>query len=623
MRASKHNLSKVFYVATCISVALAIAFAVKYFRDAEKTSWEYMREEQQNCARVVAEYLKDLYESRLAALRALADGMEDVRLDDAGAVSEYVKTQAGLFEDISLFNSDGKKLCGSLDPESVASSAEFESALAGGEGIARLDEADGMGRRAQCFFMPVRGAGKESVKAVLAASVLEEELGERIDRINAGDAGGDSCSAVIDEDGMVMYAGTEFLKLMEGMGDDYYTYLKRCTILGGPDAASIQEGIEASREVAFKYEYEGGRHMAVSIPLGINDCHVVSMSIGRAATLRLNGISKTGVNLLVIFLADMVLIFVMLFYNVASRDSVRRLLNHYQEFSRQEGAVLFEYTFYPKKKFEVIGDYSALFGKKFKTLIGDAVYDVYDYIHEDDRSSRGRLHSFFDSSDSFFTAELRIKDAAGNFVWYRLAGTMYRDDAGMCKRFIGKLTNANNQISMEKALVQQAENDMLTGVLNKKTFEAKFVELFKQKNENKYYIFYMIDLDNFKNVNDKLGHMYGDKAIADTAKALKKIFHNDAFIGRLGGDEFAVCSIYEAFDEDSLMKFVVKNAEKVCEANRREYSDGVSTVRISSSVGVVIGPRDGANFEILYKRADEAMYNSKNTGKNKYTIFHR
>ncbi len=69
------------------------------------------------------------------------------------------------------------------------------------------------------------------------------------------------------------------------------------------------------------------------------------------------------------------------------------------------------------------------------------------------------------------------------------------------------------------------------------------------------------------------------------------------------------------------MEFIIKNAEKICEANRREYSDGANTVKISSSVGISISPRDGRDFELLYRRADEALYNSKNTGKNKYTVF--
>lgn len=74
---------------------------------------------------------------------------------------------------------------------------------------------------------------------------------------------------------------------------------------------------------------------------------------------------------------------------------------------------------------------------------------------------------------------------------------------------------------------------MLTGVLNKKTMEEKMSNLLSENKADRYYIFYMVDLDNFKNVNDTLGHIYGDKAIADTGAELTKVFKNQALIGRL------------------------------------------------------------------------------------------
>ncbi|MDE6615572.1 MAG: sensor domain-containing diguanylate cyclase, partial [Lachnospiraceae bacterium] len=320
-------------------------------------------------------------------------------------------------------------------------------------------------------------------------------------------------------------------------------------------------------------------------------------------------------------IAALVVIFGILFYHINGRAKIIKILDNYGVIDRQEGAVLFEYIFSPKKRIDISGDFSHVVGKTFFPLVGEAVYDVYEYVHEDDSSIRGRLHEFFDSEDEVFSSEVRILDQNGDYGWYRLTGTMFRDSDGNCERFVGKVVNANKQISMEKNLVQRAENDLLTGVLNKKTIEAKIAEQLKDKHEGRNYIFFMVDLDNFKNVNDTLGHIYGDKAIADTAGALTEIFHSNAFIGRLGGDEFAVCAIYDAFDEESLMEFIIKNAEKVCEANRREYSDGANTVRISSSVGISIGPKDGRDFELLYKKADEALYNSKKTGKNKFTVY--
>ena len=131
----------------------------------------------------------------------------------------------------------------------------------------------------------------------------------------------------------------------------------------------------------------------------------------------------------------------------------------------------------------------------------------------------------------------------------------------------------------------------------------------------------MVDLDNFKNVNDTLGHIYGDKAIADTGAELTKVFKNQALIGRLGGDEFAVCSVYDAFDEESLKNYIIKKAGQIKEANRRSYTDGANVVNITSSIGISVAPVDGTDFETIYKKADSALYKSKKTGKDRYTLF--
>lgn len=323
-----------------------------------------------------------------------------------------------------------------------------------------------------------------------------------------------------------------------------------------------------------------------------------------------------------ILIADIVVILGLLLYAVKSRSNALTLVDKYGIVDKQNGSILFEYTFHPKK-FKVYGDFEHLFGKKFHILRGEAVYDIYDIVHIEDASVRGRLHEFFDSDSDTFSSEIRLLHTDGGYGWFRITGTVFRDGTGNCLCFIGKLANVNKQVSMEKRLVKRAENDLLTGIFNKKTIEAKVTESLKDEQDGRYYIFYMVDLDNFKNVNDTLGHIYGDKAIADTADVLKKIFHDNAYVGRLGGDEFAVCVIYDAFDEESLMKFITDHAEKICEKNRREYSDGTHTVKISSSVGIAIGPRDGQTFEMLYRRADESLYKSKKAGKNKYTIFNR
>lgn len=288
-----------------------------------------------------------------------------------------------------------------------------------------------------------------------------------------------------------------------------------------------------------------------------------------------------------------------------------------------EKALLFDFQQAPKR-LRFIGDSMAMFGMELKPFYGEAVYDIYNYVHKDDKSIRGRLHRFIDGTENDFNAEIRIRDVNDQYAWYRITGTLVQDNRyGLNQRFVGKIECADQQITEERNLMQRAENDLLTGVLNKKTMEEKVTECLKDIKGGYHYIFFMVDLDNFKNVNDNLGHIAGDQAIKDTADCLVKIFPKDAFVGRLGGDEFAVCAAYDAFDKESLISFIEKKANKICEANRRVYQNNDKEVHISSSVGIAVAPDFTDNFEMLYGMADRALYCSKNGGKNRYTIYRK
>lgn len=620
MGKSKVKFSNVCYVITGISIILIIAILSNYFSDMKHTSQEIKKEIQITGARIASEYIYDFFEGRKASLSLLGKCLTGVETDNGTVLEEQLSAEADLFDNIVIVDKDGSFICGygTCDIEDIQKKSGFEKAADGRctvseELILRQD-----GELELMFYAPVMGVDGK-VKAILAASILKSTLTRHMEKKIAGPG---VFAAVINDRGRVMYGSNNTYKVIGETGNSFFSFIKTCKVYTGNSGIDyIQGRIHERKEIFLEFDYKGDKFVCACMPCEVNDCYVVyitntdNIGIGSKITSASNSI------LLKLLIADLVVIFGILFYHINGRAKVIKLLDNYGILDRQEGAVLFEYTFYPKKRIDIFGDFSHIVGKNFSPLVGEAVYDVYEYVHEDDASIRGRLHEFFDSEDEVFSSEVRILDQKGDYVWYRLTGMMFHDREGSCERFVGKVVNANKQISMEKNLVQRAENDLLTGVLNKKTIEAKIAEQLKDIHEGRNYIFFMVDLDNFKNVNDTLGHIYGDKAIADTAEVLTGIFHNNAFIGRLGGDEFAVCAIYDAFDEESLVEFIIKNAEKVCKANRREYSDGANTVSISSSVGISIGPKDGSSFELLYRKADEALYNSKKTGKNKFTVY--
>lgn len=172
---------------------------------------------------------------------------------------------------------------------------------------------------------------------------------------------------------------------------------------------------------------------------------------------------------------------------------------------------------------------------------------------------------------------------------------------------VGLLTASEAQIK------HLAERDSLTDLLNRRRFIYDLERDIDQGNSG---ILFLLDLDNFKNVNDTLGHVYGDKVLKHVAQVLLKILVNKARVYRIGGDEFLIISKHETgvVDVDDLIANIYR---ALTEHNQVENINNHLTV----SIGVVKFPQDGDNVEDILMRADLAMYSAKKAGKNRAMFF--
>ena len=127
---------------------------------------------------------------------------------------------------------------------------------------------------------------------------------------------------------------------------------------------------------------------------------------------------------------------------------------------------------------------------------------------------------------------------------------------------------------------------------------------------------FIIDIDNFKTINDTQGHLFGDVVLLEIAKVIKEAFKVTDLIGRIGGDEFVV------FLKDiSSIKMIESKAKEVCSACRTLYTGSNQKQKISCSIGISLFPKHGVTYKSLVRTADEALYITKGFNKNDYTIY--
>ncbi len=163
-------------------------------------------------------------------------------------------------------------------------------------------------------------------------------------------------------------------------------------------------------------------------------------------------------------------------------------------------------------------------------------------------------------------------------------------------------------------LKERSVTDNLTGVLNRHGIENFFNIAFRRYNGTGSLI--LIDLDNFKDVNDTLGHAAGDQVLKRSARILKEYFRNSDVIGRFGGDEFIV------YAPDLTDYAIIRNKmRELVKLLRYGYNlDGNHTLFVTASIGVAVCPNDGRTYRALLHSADLTLYEIKESGRNGYGI---
>ena len=176
---------------------------------------------------------------------------------------------------------------------------------------------------------------------------------------------------------------------------------------------------------------------------------------------------------------------------------------------------------------------------------------------------------------------------------------------------LSKVYNDTKQINEtnKDRLTYEVEHDKLTGLYNRNGYDSLFHRL---NLENTAYV--LIDIDNFKKINDRYGHAIGDKVLRKVGNVLRKYFRSDDYLCRIGGDEFAVLLSDCSKDIADQLKEKGNKINVVLQTKEGELPP------VSLSIGVAFGDEHD-DTDSLFKKADKALYETKNTGRNGVTVF--
>ena len=238
------------------------------------------------------------------------------------------------------------------------------------------------------------------------------------------------------------------------------------------------------------------------------------------------------------------------------------------------------------------------------------------HFHPDDMPLLFDALGRIENGSNYEMAEVRIATAKGRYLWCRMRATALRDKDGKLQKISGIIINIDAEKQAERALQDRAERDSLTKLLNKDAGRKQAEEYFSRYSEGAESAMLIIDLDNFKQVNDRYGHLFGDAVLTKVSREIKKLFRNQDIVSRIGGDEFLV--LMRGVSDRNLVE---GRCQQLLNILHTIFQDQKNKLPLSCSIGVALSPEHGKTYYELFNRADQALYWAKADGKNAFVIY--
>ena len=234
----------------------------------------------------------------------------------------------------------------------------------------------------------------------------------------------------------------------------------------------------------------------------------------------------------------------------------------------------------------------------------DGASTIFANIHPDDQHLLYEMIEGLES-ESALTLCFRICNKAKDYNWFK-AECIRATDGNVCIMF--------HDIETAESENKAIETDYLTGLLNKKAITDYAQKAIARKDD--VVNLCIIDIDNFKHINDTYGHSYGDKILKEVSATILEVLGKDGKAGRIGGDELMM--IIENVEEKTELRVYLKSIRERVEASHIDQN-GFPLVTVSMGVGTF--PLYVDNYEDLFNLADRMLYRAKNRGKNRYVIY--
>lgn len=574
------------------------------------TATKYLQE----TAQLYAGTFKVKFADQLYMLESQARYFLDVDMTDYAAVKQTILSTKGVgeFKRISVaptsgmtINSDGHS------SGNILLRDFFKGAMRGEQSVSSSVSFDEDGEAVLSLAVPIfqKGMIVGAIIGTLPYTALDEIFS--VDTFN-----GNGYAFLAGSSGKILVDSKNENSLCTG--DNWLDFLVEQNALSATALSDIQRDILLSKSGMIRYRIGKERRVLVYVPLGINDWYVLSAATADYIETQQQRIAFNTLLVILIILTAFALCVRLIFVLSKRNASIEKANELFLSTNESAQSFLFEFSI-AERSITFTGNTDFIFGEDVHSLPQEQFSRIERRLHKADFAFFNEMRMFIyrHTEQKEFTKEIRILRTDNSYAWFRISANRSEDG----KTIVGKVTNVNEQVIRELELKEKAETDLLSGLLNKVSLENHVTERIK-KNDMLMGAFYIIDLDNFKQVNDRIGHSMGDMAICDASAKLKLVFSERDYIARIGGDEFCVfLQLRSNMLPNQITAVITEKARSLCAILEEDYNGEHAVVHVTASIGVSLYPQQAQTYKELFKKADAALYQVKRHGKNDFAIY--
>lgn len=450
-----------------------------------------------------------------------------------------------------------------------------------------------------------------------------------MDKLMENVTGSDIYTQIIDSKGnyVTRFKNKDTLIQNKNVWDDFAEY----EFLEG-SIEKIKEDMEQQKSDSFEFRKGEEERFSFYTPLGLKEYYVFS-TINSEYIKQWTGKINEEVYFMILEMGTAFLLLLAGLYWFNKKVQEELQTSHTEAVSSEElmriaiqesKQIVFEYDINTKRLWKKAGVENCLLSNSVMSRIPESVLEK-NLIAE---SSVEDFKDIFEQIQEKEVLEKIIKVKAENQIqWFQIIIKNIFNNKHHILNTVGIIEDVTEKKVQEELLQEgqkenqnlkeRAEKDGLTGLYNAATVKMKVQEfLASSRCKEGTHLFVLMDLDNFKQINDTFGHQYGDQVLKEVADTLRRKFRRDDILGRLGGDEFAALLL-------NATSFEVMNPvfRELCAALKKTYTKDGKSVTISASFGIAEAPEYGTTFEELYEKSDLMLYKVKEDSKNGYQAY--